>query len=154
MLLYEIRSPASGNLEQFSGIYKGNYISIGQRIAIISPDGKLCLDVYVALRDIAFIKKGQSVNVQIDALNYNEWGVLHGKVTDISSDMTDDGNGNYYYMVKCSLDNNFLSLRDTGRRAFIKKGMSATAHFIVTRQSLLSLLYKNIDEWANPTQYN
>ena len=153
-MLYEVRSPVSGYLERFSGIYKGSSVSAGQQIAVVSPIADLCLNVYVSPRDIAFIKRGQEVRIQIDALNYNEWGALHGNVSEISSDMSDDGSGNYYYKVKCELDNNCLTLRNTGRKVFIKKGMSATAHFIVTRQSLFTLIYKNIDEWANPTQYN
>ena len=152
--LYVVRSPVSGCLDQFAGIYKGSSVSAGQQIAVISPNADLCLDVYVAPRDIAFIKCGQDARIQIDALNYNEWGTLHGIVSEISSDMADDGNGNYYYKVKCKLDKDCLTLRNTGRKAFIKKGMSATAHFIVTRQSLFTLIYKNINEWANPTQYN
>lgn len=151
--LYEVRCPVSGYIEQFNGIYKGSNISAGQQIAVISPDDSLCLDVFILPRDIAFIKLGQDVRIQIDALNYNEWGTLHGKVTKISSDMADDGNGNYYYKVKCALDCDFLTLRSSNNKAFVKKGMSANAHFIVTRQSLFTLIYRNIDEWANPTQY-
>lgn len=150
---YELRSPVSGSLDQFVGIYKGCIISAGQQIAIISPNGKLCIEVCISPHDIAFIKKGQDVRIQVDALNYNEWGTLHGIVKNISSDMFEDGNGNYYYKVKCILNQNYLTLRNTNHKAFIKKGMSVVAHFIVTKQSLFTLLYKNIDEWANPTQY-
>ena len=51
------------------------------------------------------------------------------------------------------MDIDYILLKHTDRRARIKKGMSATAHFMVTRQSLFTLIYKNIDEWASPTQY-
>jgi len=152
-LLYEICSPVTGNIDCFVGIYKGSNLLAGQKVAVISPDGDLCLDVYVSPRDIAFICRDQEVKIQVDALNYNEWGAIKGKVTDISSDMADDGNGKYYYKIKCALDNDYLTLRNTERKAFLKKGMSATAHFMVTRQSLFTLIYKNIDEWANPAQY-
>lgn len=80
--------------------------------------------------------------------------MLHGVVSDISSDITCDDKETCFYKVKCRMDNDYLILRNTDRKAFIKKGMSVVAHFIVTRQSLFTLLYKNIDEWANPTQYN
>lgn len=152
--LYEVRSPVSGYIDQFAGIYKGSSLNAGQQIAVISPDEKLCLEVYLKPRDIAFVSKGQNVRIQVDALNYNEWGTLLGTVTDISSDIIEISNGNYCYRVKCNIDKDYLTLRSTNRKAFIKKGMSATAHFIVTRQSLFTLIYKNIDEWGNPTQYN
>lgn len=151
--LYEVRSPVSGSLDYFIGIYKGSSINAGQQIAIISPDGEVCLDAYVMPRDIAFIETGQKVRIQVDALNYIEWGTLNGKVVDISSDMIDDGKGSYFYKVKCIMESDYLTLKRKDRKAFIKKGMSATAHFIVTRKSLFTLIYNDINEWANPTQY-
>lgn len=151
--LYVVKSPIDGTLEQFNGIYKGGFLAAGQQIAIVSPNGKLCLECHVSPRDIAFIKKDMEVKVQIDALNYNEWGIMTGHVTDIASDLVAI-NDTYYYKVKCTMDRDYLLLKHTDKRAQIKKGMSATAHFMVTRQSLFTLIYKNIDEWVSPTQYN
>ena len=150
--LYIVKSPVDGTLEQFTGIYKGCSLTAGQQIAVVSPGGSLCLECYVSPRDIAFIKEGMKVRIQIDALNYNEWGVMDGKVTEIASDLI-TVNDTYYYKVRCSLDKDYLMLKHSDRKAYIKKGMSATAHFMVTRQSLFTLIYKNVDEWANPTQY-
>ncbi len=150
--LYVVKSPVDGTLEQFTGIYKGSNLTAGQQIAVVSPGGRLCLACYVSPRDIAFITKGMGVRIQIEALNYNEWGVINGHVMDIASDLTTIDNV-YYYKVRCTLDKDYLELRHSTKKAYIKKGMSATAHFIVTRQSLFTLIYKNIDEWANPTQY-
>lgn len=150
--LYTVKSPVDGTLEQFNGIYKGCSLTAGQEIAVVSPDGRLCLECYVSPRDIAFIKKGMEVRIQIEALNYNEWGVMSGHVTEIASDLV-SANDTYFYKVKCSMDKDYLVLKHSDRRTYIKKGMSATAHFMVTRQSLFTLIHKNIDEWANPTQY-
>ncbi|MEG0462986.1 MAG: HlyD family secretion protein, partial [Bacteroides sp.] len=33
------------------------------------------------------------------------------------------------------------------------KGMTVSAHFMVTRQSLFDLLYQQMDDWVNPEQY-
>lgn len=151
-LLYDVRCPVSGTLEKFTGIYKGTNITSGQQVAVISPDGNLCIDTYVNPRDIAFIRLGMDVRIQVEALNYNEWGMLNGKVSDIASDLTDEGNGNYYYKVKCKIEKPYLVLKHTKRKAYVKKGMNVTAHFVVTRQSLLTMIYKNFDEWINPIQ--
>lgn len=150
--LYAVKSPVDGTLEQFTGIYKGCSLTAGQQIAVVSPNGRLCLETYVSPRDIAFIRKGMEVRIQIDALNYNEWGVMNGHVMDIASDLISI-NGAYYYKVRCTMDKEFLMLKHSDRKAYLKKGMSGTAHFMVTRQTLFTLIYKNIDEWANPTQY-
>ena len=151
--LYVVKSPINGTLEQFSGIYPGSHLQAGSTIGVISPNTQLHVEAYVVPRDIAFIKEGMRVKVQVESFNYNEWGTLEGHVENISSDYIRDNNGSLYYKVKCKLSKDYLQLSNQERRGYIKKGMTAIVHFVVTRQSLFDLLYKNIDEWMNPTQY-
>ncbi len=89
----------------------------------------------------------------MESFNYNEWGTLKGHVTSISSDYIQDNGNNIYYKVKIQLDKEYLRLKRTGRIGRIKKGMTAIAHFMVSRKSLFDLLYKSIDDMVNPTQY-
>lgn len=151
--LYIVKSPVSGTLEQFSGIYKGTMLQVGSNIAVVSPNNSLYLESYVKPRDIAFIHEGMNVKIQIESFNYNEWGTIDGTLSNVSSDYLSDSEGNYYYKVKVKLSRNYLVHSRTKRKGYLKKGMTAVAHFVVTKQSLFDLLYKNIDEWVNPTQY-
>ena len=82
--LYIVRSPVSGTIDQFSGIYRGSSIQAGQSLAVVSPDSTLCMEIYVTPRNIGFMNIGMPVNVQVESFNYNEWGTLPGKVTEIS----------------------------------------------------------------------
>ena len=150
---YVVRSPINGTLEQFSGIYPGSNLQVGATIAAVSPDTSLYVEAYVAPRDIAFIQEGMRVKVQIESFNYNEWGTLEGSMQSISSDYIRDNNGKSFYKVKCKLNRNYLKLRNGKRTGYVKKGMTGVVHFVVTRRSLFDLLYKNTDEWVNPTQY-
>ena len=151
--VYVVRSPINGTLEQFSGIYPGSNLQVGATIAVVSPDTSLYIEAYVAPRDIGFIREGMHVKVQIESFNYNEWGTLEGYVQNISSDYIRNNDGESYYKVKCKLTKNYLELRNSKRKGYVKKGMTGVVHFVVTRRSLFDLLYKNIDQWANPTQY-
>lgn len=151
---YIVRSPVRGTLDQFSGIYRGSSLQAGQTIAVISPGSALCLEVYVSPSNIGYLRVGMPVKVQIGSFDYNEWGVLPGKVINISSDYMTDSQNNAYFKVKCKLDRNYLVLRKTGRKGYLKKGMTVSTHFMITRRSLFDLLYQNIDEWINPVQYN
>lgn len=152
--LYIVRSPVSGTIDQFTGIYKGSSLQVGQNVAIVSPNSALYIEVYVTPRNIGFLNVGMPVKVQIESFNYNEWGTIPGVVKEISSDYMTDDKGNSYYKVKCQLKRNFLVLKKTNRRGYLKKGMTVNAHFLVTRCSLFNLLYQEIDEWANPSQYS
>ena len=148
-----IKSPVSGTLDQFSGIYRGSSVRVGESLAVISPDSTLYFEIYVTPRNIGYISIGMTVNVQIESFNYNEWGTVSGEVNDISSDFITDGQGNSYYKVKCSMDKTYLQ-RKNGRIGRLKKGMTVSAHFMITRRSLFDLLYQRLDDWVNPTQYN
>ena len=77
--LYIVRSPISGTIDQFSGIYRGSSIQAGQSLAVISPDSTLCMEIYVTPRNIGFMSLGMPVNVQVESFNYNEWGTLPGQ---------------------------------------------------------------------------
>jgi len=93
------------------------------------------------------------VLIQISSFNYNEWGSISGKVTEISSDFLSDNTGNgAFYKVKCSMDNNYL-IRKNGVKGLLKKGMTTIAHFKITKRSLFDCLYQKMDDWVNPAQY-
>ena len=152
--MHYVTSPVSGTLEQFTGIYRGNSVSAGQTLGVISPDSTLYAEVYVSPRNIGYLHVGMPVNVQVESFNYNEWGTIGGKVREISSDFYfDDNSQTSYYKVKCELSRDFLTLKN-GREGHLKKGMTVYAHFVLTRRSLFDLLYQKIDHWINPTQYN
>lgn len=151
--MYIVRSPVSGTVDQFSGVYRGSNIQAGQSLAMISPDSTLCLEVYVTPRNIGFMSVGMPVNVQVESFNYNEWGTIPGKVKEISSDFLTDSQGNSFYKVKCAMVRDYLELPKSGRIGKLKKGMTVSAHFMITRRSLFDLLYQKMDDWANPKQY-
>ena len=150
--LYTVSSPINGTIEQFNGIYRGMTLQAGTQLAFISPDSALYMEAYVEPKDIAFIQEGMDVKVQIESFNYNEWGLIEGFVSQISSDFITDEAKGYRYKVKVQLKSDQLVLKSTGRVGKLKKGMTGLAHFVVTRRSLFDLLYHNIDHWINPTQ--
>ena len=150
--MYIVRSPVDGTVDQFSGVYRGSNIQAGQALAVISPDSTLCLEVYVTPRNIGFMSVGMPVKVQVESFNYNEWGMVSGKVKEISSDFLTDSQGNSFYKVKCEMERDYLQLKN-GRVGKLKKGMTVSAHFMVARRSLFDLLYQKMDSWVNPRQY-
>jgi len=124
-----------------------------QNVGIIRSDSTLYAEIYVSPRNIGYIGKNMPVSIQISSFNYNEWGNISGKVTEISSDFLTDNAGNgAFYKVKCSMDKNCLT-RKNGATGLLKNGMTAIAHFKITKRSLFDCLYQKMDDWINPTQY-
>lgn len=98
--------------------------------------------------DIGYIEKGQKVQVQADAYNYQQWGLLSGEVTEILPDIV-EMNSQPYFRVRCTMNRNYLELSN-GYKGYMKKGMTVTGRFHLTRRSLAQLLFDEIDNWMNP----
>jgi multidrug resistance efflux pump len=147
---YTVYAPVSGYIDEFSGIYAGNILRAGETVAIISPDSMLIAEIYLNSKDIGYLRKDSKVRIHLDAFNYNEWGEIKGDIINVSSDFIMINNSPMY-RIRCSLENNYLTLNN-GIRGYIKKGMTIRANFTITERSLLQLLYQRIDKWLNPTQ--
>ncbi|PUZ26781.1 HlyD family secretion protein [Chitinophaga costaii] len=145
---YTVRAVTSGSVQQLKGIQAGSYVAVNEELGEISPDSGLIAEVYVMPKDIGLLRKGTPVNVQIDAYNYNEWGLLGGRVVAISNDVFMD-NRQPYFKVRCALEHDFLQLH-SGYKGVVKKGMTAQVRFHVTKRTLYQLLYDKTDDWLNP----
>ena len=147
-----VLAPTSGEIIQSSDIQAGSIVSPGQKVAEISPEGKLVATCFVKPGDIGLINEMQKVRIQVDAFNYNEWGMLDGKIIDISDDMIVENGSTAYFRIKCKPDQTFLSLKN-GHKASVKKGMSLNARIVIIRRSLFNLLFDKADQWFNPYTY-
>jgi HlyD family secretion protein len=147
-----VLAPTSGEVIQSSDIQTGSIVSPGQKIAEISPAGELVATCFVKPSDIGLIHEKQKVKIQVDAFNFNEWGMLQGDIIDISDDMILENGSVAYFRIKCKPEKTFLSLKN-GYKADIKKGMSLSTRIVVIRRSLFHLLFDKADKWFNPYTY-
>jgi len=143
-----IKAPVSGTLQQFSGRYAGGYVQIGELMGIISPDSNLVAECMVSPKDIGYLKAGMPVKFQVDAFNYNEWGVVEGTVQSVDNDFTLVDN-QPVFKVRCQFANTEVHTA-SGVKGKLKKGMTLQARFILTQRSLFQLLYDKTDDWMNP----
>ena len=137
---------------QFTGLQEGNFLSPGQTIAQISSADSLLLECFVAPSDIGYIRMGQDVKLQADAFNYQQWGLLNGEVIEVISDIVHVEN-QPFFRVRCKLERDYLEL-DNGYKGVLKKGMSGTTRFFLTKRSLGQLVFDKINDWMNPKIMN
>lgn len=143
-----ILAPQTGYITNFNGILSGSFVTVGQRIAIISPDDKLISEHYVSPNDIGYLRSEMPVQYQIHAYNYREWGFASGEVMDISNEVY-LLNDQPFFKVRCSLDEQYLAL-ENGIKGNLKKGLTTTARFQITKRSIAQLLFDKADDWLNP----
>jgi multidrug resistance efflux pump len=147
---YMVLSPISGTIENFSGVQVGSFINASQPIATISATDNLIVESIVSPNDIGLIKKNQVVKFQIDAFNYNQWGLLEGKVIDIDKNITIQGEQTFF-KVRCSLNSTEMKLQ-SGYKTKVSKGMTLTSRYMIAHRSLFDLLFDKMDDWLNPKQ--
>ena len=145
---YLIKAPTSGIIQGINTRYQGGLLQANETLCSISPEGDLIGECYVPSRDIGLLKVGQSVRYQMEAFDYNYFGVLTGKVAAIDNDFTIINN-TPVFKVRCNFDSTQLHLKN-GFTGTLKKGLNFQARFIVARRSLWQLLYDNLDDWLNP----
>jgi HlyD family secretion protein len=146
--LYIVRAPVDGTALGFDGLHASLYLPAGQKLGEISPGGDLQADVYLSPRDIGFVHPGQRVNLQVDAFPYTEWGMLQGRVHDISQDFVQVGQQLAFRAV---IDLDSTDLRSgRGIAVHVRRGMNVNARFILKRRTLFDLLYEKFSESLNP----
>lgn len=144
-----VKATIDGVLQQCIDLQPGNILFANQQLAEITPTTKLQVECTIDPSDIGYIKKGQLIKFQVDALNYMEWGMAVGVVKEISNDVLTTDNQKIYFKAICSLNKDYLTLKN-GYKTNLKKGMTVNARMLITRRSLYSLLFEKADKWLNP----
>ncbi|MBW8323719.1 MAG: HlyD family secretion protein [Prolixibacteraceae bacterium] len=145
---YVVIAPANGYISNFTGVQTGSFIFLNQTIAAITPSDSLIVECYVSPNDIGYLQKGKSVTFQVDAYNYNQWGLATGEIIDISNQPYQEKES-VYFKVKCKLNQDCLSLK-SGYQGKLKNGLTLTSRFLINRRSLYELLFDKADDWLNP----
>jgi len=143
-----ITAPIDGILKNVKSLETGTYILSGAPLAEISPDSQLIVECFINPSDIGLLHDNNEANYQIDAFNYNQWGLADGKITEISKDV-DIINDIPVFKVRCSIHQKSLQLKN-GFHGHLKKGMTLNARFQLTERTLFDLLYDKVDDWLNP----
>jgi len=147
---YVVTAPINGYLMNLSGVERGSIITSGVSLAEISPDAEIIAECFIKPMDIGLIDKSKPINFQIDAFNYNQWGLATGRILDVSQNVLIIEN-QPVFKLRCKINEHFLQLKN-GAKGAIGKGMTFNARFELAERSLYQLLYDKLDDWMNPAQ--
>jgi len=147
---FTIRAPAEGLLIGFTGWGVGGFITTGQDLGAVSPNGRLLVESLVSPADIGLIAPGQRTRIAVDAYPYTRWGTLEGSVVSVSGDSLGalpTASPHFKVIVQPSL----AELRlPGGARAGLRKGFTVRTRFLVARLSLFQLLYDDANSRLDP----
>lgn len=143
----DLMAPVAGIIKYLKVNTVGGVLRAGDELMHISPtESEMVIEARINPIDIGQIKLGLPVQIKLDAFDYSVYGMLHGKLTYISSDtlveQAANGQTQSYYRAHVILDarqsNVMLS------NVALKPGMTATIDVQTQMRSLLRYLIKPI----------
>jgi hemolysin D len=85
--LQKLTAPVDGVVQQLAMHTIGGVVTPAQTLMIIVPlESHLEVEAMISNRDIGFIEAGQKAAIKIDTFNFTRYGLLHGKVLNVSQD--------------------------------------------------------------------
>lgn len=143
----DLVAPVAGIIKFLKFNTVGGVLRAGDELMQISPtESELVVEARINPVDIGQLKLGLPVQIKLDAFDYSVYGMLHGKLTYLSSDTLVEqganGQSQSYYRAHVVLDaqqdNAMLS------KVALKPGMTATIDVRTQMRSLLRYLAKPI----------
>jgi hemolysin D len=93
--LLELRAPQDGVVKDLATHTPGTVVSPGTIMMTIVPEGeKLRAEVWVSNDDIGFVRPEQKAKLKFAAFTFQKYGMVEGKVAQVSADATESPNPN------------------------------------------------------------
>lgn len=147
---FVVKAPITGVLINAKSLEIGSFLNSGEPFVEISPNTNLIVECYISPQDIGLLKLNNKAKFQIDAYNYNQWGLATGKIIDIGKDIEFIENTSAF-KIQCQINEVELKLKN-GFVGKLTKGMTLNAQFKLVERTLFDLLYDKVDDWVNPSQ--
>jgi hemolysin D len=133
-----LTAPISGIVSSLNINNVGKVINAGETVLEIAPsDRKLVLSALLSNEEAGFVEIGMPVKVKLDAYAYQDYGLVAGKVTEISADAKFDEQLGESYQIEVALDKNYIV--DGQKNIKFKPGQTATAEIVIRHRRLLEI---------------
>jgi HlyD family secretion protein len=136
----DIRAPIDGIVHQLSIHSIGRVISPGETIMLIVPESDLLkIEAQIRPQDIDQVHVGQKAVLRFPAFNWRTTPELHGEVSRVSPDTTEDQKtGQRYYTIRITVPQSELKKLDHE----LVPGMPAEAFIQTSPRTVISYIVK------------
>jgi len=149
--LQTLTAPIDGVVQQLAVHTVGGVVTPAQQLLMVVPaEHQLEAEVMVENKDIGFVKEGQNVEMKIETFPFTRYGLIDGRIVNVSSDAVQLDKGGLIYYAKVSLARSVIQV--DGKPVKLAPGMAVTAEIKTGRRRLieffLSPLLKSVQETA------
>ncbi|MGH8772904.1 MAG: HlyD family type I secretion periplasmic adaptor subunit, partial [Burkholderiales bacterium] len=91
--LLELKAPQTGIIKDLATHTPGTVVSPGTVLMTLVPrDEALQAEVWISNQDVGFVHPGQEVKVKLSAFPFQKYGMVEGKVSQLSADSSEQRN--------------------------------------------------------------
>jgi hemolysin D len=149
-------APIDGTVQQLAVHTIGGVVTPAEPLLAIVPDNaSLVVEAAVQNRDVGFIRAGQTVRVKVEAFNFTLYGLIDGKVLDVTRDAVshpangtkdatgvrdgdESGDSGQVYLARIALSQDWITTENG--RVELTPGMAVTAEIQTGERRLISYL--------------
>ena len=136
-------APVSGTVQEVTVTTIGEAPEVGKTLVTLVADGdELVAEGLLLNRDAGFVHEGQPVTINLDAIPFTRYGVLHGVVEYVSPDATVDDKRGLVFPIRVKLTQSDLMVG--GHRAILSAGMSATLEVVTGKRRVIDYLWSPV----------
>jgi membrane fusion protein, hemolysin D len=85
--LQDLVAPVDGVVQQLAVHTVGGVVTPAQALAVVVPqDSHLEIEATLSNDDVGFVHAGQEVEIKVHTFNFTRYGLLHGRVLNVSQD--------------------------------------------------------------------
>jgi hemolysin D len=165
-----LRAPIDGVVQQLAVHTLGGVVTPAQQLLVVVPEGRaLILEAMVPNADVGFVHPDQEVEIKVETFNFTRYGLIRGRVIDISRDaVTDDKrptdggagdpsaarsprgeeppSGSPSYVARIALEG--TSMMVEGHSEPLRPGMAVTAEIKTGSRRILEYLLSPLRQYA------
>ncbi len=140
-----LKAPVDGVVSSLNVRNKGEVVQPSQTVAEVAPqNAPLVVSATLPNQEAGFVKTGMPVQVKLDAYPYQDYGVVPGKVTSVSSDAKPDQQAGSVYRVEIALERNYI--KTNHQTIQFKAGQTASADITIRQRHIVDILLDPIKQ--------
>lgn len=134
----KIVAPVAGRVQGMETKTIGGVVGPGDTIMNIIPeDAWPHVEARISTRDIGYVSAGQEAIIKVQTYDYTRFGVLKGKVRQVSASTFTNEEGEPFYKAYIDLENKYVGTDETRT---VTPGMTVLADIITGEKTLLAYL--------------
>lgn len=123
-------------MQQLAVYTIGGVVTPAQQLMVIVPrEQRLEVDAWIENKDIGFVAVGQPVEIKVETFLFTRYGLIAGKVMNISQDAVPLEKGGLIYAARVAMDRSTIVV--DGKEVSLSPGMNVTVEIKTGQRRLI-----------------